>query len=108
MGLAAYGVLVAAKAWGAGLPALVCVVMGVLTASFGGIVRDVLAGEPSILLRREIYVTAAALAATAFTVLVALGVPPLWAGVAGAGAGFALRAGALARGWALPNFPHRA
>ena len=37
--------------------------MGVLTACAGGIIRDVLAGEPSILMRPELYVTAAALAA---------------------------------------------
>ena len=40
--------------------------MGVLTACAGGIIRDVLAGEPSILMRRELYVTAAALSAGLF------------------------------------------
>ena len=40
--------------------------MGVLTACAGGIFRDVLAGEPSILMRPELYVTAAALAAGLF------------------------------------------
>jgi len=34
--------------------------MGVFTARFGGVLRDVLAGEPSIILRPELYVTAAA------------------------------------------------
>jgi len=37
--------------------------MGVITGCVGGIIRDVLAGQPSILLRPELYVTAAALAA---------------------------------------------
>ena len=37
----------------------VCVVMGVLTAIFGGIIRDILASEPSILHRRAIYISAA-------------------------------------------------
>ena len=32
-----------------------------MTACAGGIIRDVLAGEPSILMRPELYVTAAAL-----------------------------------------------
>ena len=54
--------------------------MGVLTACLGGIVRDVLAGEPSILIRPELYVTAAALSA-------ALMVGLLLAGVAGGVAG---------------------
>ncbi len=50
VGLAAYAVVGAAKAAALGVPPLVCVVMGVLTACFGGIVRDVLAGQPSVLL----------------------------------------------------------
>ena len=108
VGLAAYAVFGAAKSLSLGVPPVPAALMGVVTACVGGIVRDVLAGEPSILLRREIYVTAAALAAATFMALVLLGLPPLWAGVAGAGAGFALPAGALARGWALPNFRSRA
>ncbi len=104
VGMAVYAVIGAAKAASTGTPALVSIVMGVLTASFGGIVRDVLAGEPSILLRREIYVSAAAMAAGVFVGLSALGLAPMIAGLIGAGAGFALRAGALARGWALPGY----
>ncbi len=62
VGLAAYAVFGAAKALAFGVPPVVAVLMGVITASVGGIIRDVLAGEPSILLRPELYVTAAALA----------------------------------------------
>jgi len=76
----------------------------VMTACVGGIIRDVLAGEPSILLRPELYVTAAALAATLFVVLSLLGVTaPLAAGIA-ALMGFALRAVAIAKGLALPAY----
>ena len=42
-------------------------VTGMLTATFGGILRDLLAGEPSVLLRPEIYVTAAMAGAAVFT-----------------------------------------
>ncbi len=107
VGMAVYAVLGAAKAASFGVPPIASIIMGVLTASFGGIVRDVLAGEPSILLRREIYVSAAALAAGVFTGLSALGLDLLPAGLMGAGTGFALRAGALARGWALPGYRQR-
>ena len=108
VGLAAYGVMGAAKAEAVGMAPLICIVMGALTACFGGIVRDLLAGQPSILLRREITVSAALLAATAF---VALRLPdmPIWpAAVIAALLGFALRAGALILGWSLPAFPDRA
>jgi uncharacterized membrane protein YeiH len=104
-GLAAYGVLGAAKAWAFGVPPLICIVMGAVTACFGGIVRDLLAGQPSILLRREVTVSAALLAATVFVVLRALGLEPWPAAFVAVPCGFILRAGALLWGWSLPAFP---
>ena len=103
VGMAAFAVLGAAKSAELGHPAAVSLVMGVVTASAGGIIRDVVAGEPSILLRREIYVTAAAVAAGLFVLLSPV-IGPAAAGAAGFVAGFGLRAGALAFGWALPPF----
>ncbi len=104
VGLAAYAVYGAAKALAFGVPFLPAAMMGVVTACLGGIIRDVLAGEPSIILRPEIYVTAAGVAAGLFTGLVALGLPPTVAATAGALAGFTLRALAITRGLALPAY----
>ena len=78
--------------------------MGVLTACFGGVIRDVLAGQPSALLKREITISAALLAAGAFVVLYAAGIPALWSSIIGALAGFGLRAGAILFSWRLPAF----
>mgnify|MGYP000364080207 CR=1 FL=1 len=104
VGLAVYAVIGAAKALSLGVDPLVSIAIGVLTACFGGVIRDVLAGQPSALLKREITISAALLAAAGFVTLEAVGVAPLWAGVAGALAGFGLRAGAIHYGWALPPF----
>ena len=104
LGLAAYCVLGAAKATAAGVPAVSAAAMGVLTAAFGGVIRDVMAGEPSILLRRELYVTPALLGASVFASLQTLGLATLYASLAGFAAAFGLRACALAFGWALPAF----
>jgi uncharacterized membrane protein YeiH len=104
VGLAAYAVIGAGKALSLGVDPLVAVAMGVLTACFGGVIRDVLASQPSALLKREITISAALLAAGAFVALNATGVAPLWAGLIGAIAGFGLRAGAIQFGWALPAF----
>jgi uncharacterized membrane protein YeiH len=103
-GLAAYATYGAAKALGFGVAPVPAFAMGVLTACTGGIIRDILAGEPSILMRPELYVTAAALAAGLFVGLSVLGTP-IWlaAGVA-AVAGFALRAAAIAWRWSLPAY----
>jgi len=105
VGLAAYGVMGAAKAGAFGIAPLICIVMGALTACFGGVVRDLLAGEPSILLRREITVSAALLSATVFVVARVLGLDIWPAAIVGGALGFGLRAGALAWGWSLPAFP---
>lgn len=108
IGMAAYGVVGAAKALSLGVHPISAVVMGVLTACFGGVIRDVLANEPSVLLRREIYVTAALLGAGVFVGLAALGVDRLLAGGAGMVVAFAVRGGALRFGWSLPGFPGQA
>lgn len=104
VGLAIYAVIGAAKALSLGIDPLVSIAMGVLTATFGGVIRDVLAHQPSVLLKREITITPAIVAAGAFVALQAAGVPALWAGGLGALLGFALRAGAIHYGWAFPSF----
>lgn len=104
IGLSVYAVFGATKAIGLGIPALPAVMMGIITACVGGVIRDVLAGVPSIILRPEIYVTAAALAAALSVGLILLGVPILWASVIGTVAGFALRALAIIRGLSIPAY----
>jgi uncharacterized membrane protein YeiH len=104
VGLAVYAVFGAAKALSLGVPPLPAIMMGVITACVGGIIRDVLAGVPSILLRPEIYVTAAALAAGLFTGLAMLGMPGALAASIGAIAGFGLRALAILRNWSIPSY----
>ena len=103
-GLAAYATYGAAKALSLGVAPVPAFGMGVLTACAGGIIRDVLAGEPSILMRPELYVTAAALSASLFVGLTLAGVGGAVAALIAALAGFALRGAAIARGWALPQY----
>ena len=103
-GLAAYATYGSAKALDFGVAPLPAFGMGVLTACAGGIIRDLLAGEPSILMRPELYVTAAALSAGLFVVLTLGGVAGWLAVLVAAPAGFALRGLAIARGWSLPPY----
>lgn len=107
LGLAAYAVIGAAKALALHVDPAIAAAMGVLTACFGGVIRDVLAGQPSVLLKREISVSAALLAAGLFVALAAMSVDPVWAGGVGAAAGFALRGGAIHYGWRLVAFGER-
>jgi uncharacterized membrane protein YeiH len=101
-GLAAYAVYGSAKALGFGVAPVPAFAMGVLTACFGGIVRDVLAGEPTILMRKELYVTPAALAAGLFVGMNLLNVSTWLAAAIAVVSGFVLRGGAILRGWSLP------
>ena len=103
-GMAAYATYGAAKALGFGVAPLPAFVMGVLTACAGGIIRDVLAGAPSVLMRRELYVTPAALSAGLFVALSLIALPVWPAAAIAIAAGFLLRGGAITRGWSLPAY----
>ncbi len=107
VGLAAYAVFGAAKALGYGIPPIPAALMGVVTGCVGGIIRDVLAGEPSILMRPELYVTAAALSAALYVGLVLLGAPVAIAATIATVAGFALRAAAIHFRLGLPAYRGR-
>ncbi len=104
VGIAIYAVFGTWKSLTLGVPMLPAMMMGVITACVGGIIRDVLAGEPSILLKPEIYVTAAALASVLFGISLWIGLPIWPAAVISAIAGFALRAMAIWKGWAIPAY----
>ncbi len=107
LGVSAYAVMGAAKGFAATGSAAVAIVMGMLTATFGGILRDVLAGEPSVLLRPEIYVTAALAGAACYVAATLLGVPLIAAAFIGFIVTFAIRGGALRFGWSFPTYKSR-
>lgn len=104
LGLAFYSVLGTAKALSYGVEPVPAILMGVITGCVGGIIRDVFAGQPSILMKPELYVTAAALSATlcALGTLADLPLFVVWA--VAALAGFALRGAALIWSLELPAY----
>jgi uncharacterized membrane protein YeiH len=107
VGLAVFTVTGAETALKAGVSAPVACVMGVITATFGGIIRDILGGESPIILRREIYVTAALLGAIVLVGLQRLGAPRDIAAAAALASAFALRGAALTWRWSLPRYKPR-
>lgn len=105
--LAAYGVFGAYQGLVVTGSATVAVVMGMMTGTLGGIIRDVLAGQPSVLMRQEVYVAAAMAGALAFVLAAGLGFAlPVAAGVGGLLA-LGVRGGALWSGWTLPAYRPR-
>jgi uncharacterized membrane protein YeiH len=108
LGLSLFAITGTAKTLAAGAPYLSAIALGTITATFGGIIRDILAGVPTLVMRPEIYVTAAALGGAVTVVLRAVfDLDPYWADSAGFLAAFLLRALAILRGWSLPVFPAR-
>ncbi|WP_239807156.1 trimeric intracellular cation channel family protein [Croceicoccus hydrothermalis] len=103
-GLAAFAVLGTAKALAYEVALLPAIVLGVVSGCVGGIIRDVLAGVPSILMRPELYVTAAALAASGCALLTMTGLPQGAVWSISALAGFALRGAALIWRIELPAY----
>jgi uncharacterized membrane protein YeiH len=104
VGLATYSVLGTAKAMAYGVPPVPSMLMGVITGCVGGITRDVLAGQPSILMRPELYVTAGALAASVCALGTWLDIPNAITWACAAAAGFALRGAAIHWGLAIPAY----
>ncbi len=72
IGLAVFTIVGTEKAINADVSASISVVMGVTTGVFGGMVRDVLAGEIPLILRKEIYATASLCGAIVFYVIFAI------------------------------------
>jgi uncharacterized membrane protein YeiH len=104
IGLAAYSVLGTSKALAYGVAPVPAMLMGVITGCVGGIIRDVLASQPSILMRPELYVTPAALAAALCAVGAVLGLPSAVVWTVAALAGFALRGAAIHYRLELPTY----
>jgi uncharacterized membrane protein YeiH len=106
-GLALFSVTGTVSALTAGAGPVIAVAMGVATATFGGIIRDILGGESPVILKQQIYITAALLGAAVFVVLHWLGLPAdPSAGLAFLSA-FSLRAAALHWNLSLPRYRAR-
>ncbi len=104
VGISLFCVTGADMALAGGAGPTIAIAMGVATATFGGIMRDILGGESPIILRQEIYITAALLGSTVFVSLYGLGLSQDISAVAGFFAAFLLRAAALTWNLSLPRY----
>ncbi len=106
IGLALFAISGAQIAERAGLPGIVCVIMGTITGVAGGMIRDVLTAEiPMVMRRGQFYATAAILGIVAYLVLrqwLALAEPV--AALCGMVVIAGLRLAAITWGWTLPVF----
>jgi len=91
-----------------GSPPVIVVIMGIVTGTFGGLMRDVVGNEvPLVLKQGELYLTAAFGGALVAVLLVWAGAPRPVALLACALVVWVLRAGSLRFGWKLPVYRPR-
>jgi uncharacterized membrane protein YeiH len=107
VGLALFSVTGAQTALAAGAGPSVAVALGVASATFGGIIRDVLGGESPLVLRNEIYVTAALIGALFTVGTTALAWSLNASLVVGFVSAFIVRAAALNWNLSLPRYKNR-
>ncbi|CCG42880.1 trimeric intracellular cation channel family protein [Magnetospirillum molischianum] len=104
LGMALFTATGTQKALAAGVPEAVAVAMGVITAAFGGILRDVLAGDKPMMFHNEVYATAAFFGASAQVVLYSCGVSSVVSAWLAFLLTFAVRGSALRFGWRVPSY----
>ncbi|MBX3315240.1 MAG: trimeric intracellular cation channel family protein [Phycisphaeraceae bacterium] len=104
VGLALFAVIGAATATQLGARPITATLMGALTATGGGVIREIIRNEMPIILQREIYLTAALAGSAAYVALDALHAPE-WACLGtGIAIAFALRALGMTRNLNLPAY----
>jgi uncharacterized membrane protein YeiH len=103
IGLSMVTVVGTVKGLDAGVGPLIAVVMGVMTASVGGIIRDVIGGEKSIIMTREIYVTAAVIGSAAYILMSSYGMANLYAAICAFVITFVVRGVAIIYKLSLPS-----
>ena len=97
LGLALFAAVGAEKTAELGFGPVIVVLMGTITASFGGLIRDIVCNEIPLILRKDIYATAALVGSAMFWLVSLTGLPgELSFGVAFLTA-FAIRAFVLLR-----------
>jgi uncharacterized membrane protein YeiH len=103
--LSLFAIAGAEKALDFGINPFVATLMGTLTGVGGGTLRDILMARVPIILRTDVYATAAFAGAAVMIIARKLGVPPVAAAVLGGLSCFAIRVIAVWRHWALPHLP---
>ncbi|MQA36608.1 trimeric intracellular cation channel family protein [Rugamonas aquatica] len=104
LGLALFAMSGAKVAEAQGCRALIVILMGTLTGVGGGLVRDILAAKVPLILRQDIYATAAIAGILLYILLKKAGTPPRWAFGAGLVSIVVVRLLAIQLGLRLPSF----
>jgi len=103
IGIGLYTMVGVEKGLQAGLSPVMCVALGTMTASFGGVIRDILCNEIPVIFRKEIYATACIAGGFSYFLFTKLPIPERYAYVAAIILVIALRILAVRFNICLPN-----
>ncbi|HET6607962.1 MAG TPA: trimeric intracellular cation channel family protein [Rhodopila sp.] len=103
VGLSLFAVAGTEKALDRGLPTLVAICLGAITATGGGTMRDVLLARIPVILRTDVYATAALAGAVVMVAIRKAGGPTWLSALIGGLVCFGLRLTAVWQGWNLPR-----
>lgn len=87
----------------AGLSPVMCIILGTITASFGGVIRDILCNEIPVIFRKEVYATICILGGIIYFILIQFPMDSAYAYVAGILSIIVLRLLAVRFNISLPN-----
>lgn len=85
------------------LSPVVCIMLGTITACFGGVTRDILCNEIPVIFHKEIYATACLMGAVMFFILKFLQIPDDFIYIATAGTIILIRILAVRYRWSFPQ-----
>ena len=105
VGTAVFTILATEKTMRLGFGPGVAVIMGVITGIGGGIIRDLLTGQPTILMRRELYMTPLIIGGALYVgARYVVDLPQMYVSTFAIVVITAVRLGAIRRGWCFPDW----
>ncbi|WP_396596733.1 trimeric intracellular cation channel family protein [Dokdonia sp. R86516] len=103
IGIALYTMAGVQIASAAGLHPVICVVLGTISACFGGVLRDILCNEIPVIFHKEIYATVCILGGSIYLSLETYGMPKVYAMLVAGSITILIRTLAVVRKWSLPS-----
>lgn len=103
IGIGLYTMVGVEKGIQVGLSPVMCILLGTITASFGGVIRDILCNEIPVIFRKEVYATVCIFGGVVYFVLIQFPIAPNYAYVAAIIAIIVMRALAVKFKISLPN-----
>lgn len=103
IGIALYTIAGVQLAIAADLHPVICVILGTISACFGGVLRDILCNEIPVIFHKEIYATVCLLGGSTYLALSSAGIPIAWSMVISGLIVIVIRICAVLFEWQLPS-----